>query len=349
MLCNDLFLRIFLRFERYDPWPDVKLLVTIASGISADVNHWLAFYTKSGKLVAYSGHASGETQRAMKSGGTVPAKTKRQGSARSQRTIGGVIKALVRIGDEMKIEYVSGSNVVSLMPRRNDMHFPALKTVEAYWDGLRNGRPVPARSEIDPRGMQSALEYAFILERIALGVARFRLAGMHLTDLMGMEVRGMPLTAMFVPESRAKISEALEAVFETPQITVITLKAERGIGRGVMDAQLLLCPLKSDLGDVNRVLGCLQSKGEIGRQPRRFEVVDVQSRPLLSDNPTEQSFATTPAGTPVPAGFAEAKKAYDDHAAKDAGKNEAKPHASMPQRPKGKPVLRLIKAETHKT
>ncbi|WP_226553525.1 PAS domain-containing protein [Celeribacter naphthalenivorans] len=240
----------------------------------------------------------------------------------------------------MKIEYISGSNVVSLMPRRNEMHFPALKTVEAYWEGLRNGRPVPARSEVDPRGMQSALEFAFILERIAPGVARFRLAGMHLTDLMGMEVRGMPLTAMFVPESRAKLSEALEAVFETPQITVITLKAERGIGRGAMDAQLLLCPLKSDLGDVNRVLGCLQSKGEIGRQPRRFEVVDIQPRPLLG-NPADQSFDTTPKGTPVPAGFAEAKKAYEDS---KSTTSETQDKVEETPRP-AKPVLRLVKTD----
>lgn len=247
----------------------------------------------------------------------------------------------------MKIDYVNGSNIVSLMPRRNEAHFPALKEVEAYWDGLRNGRPVPSRSDIDPRGMQSALEYAFILERIAPGVARFRLAGMHLTDLMGMEVRGMPLTAMFVPESRAKVSEALEAVFETPQITIITLKAERGIGRGAMEAQLLLCPLKSDLGDVNRVLGAFQSKGEIGRQPRRFEVVNIESRPLLTGNPAEQSFDTTEQGTPVPAGFAEAKKAYEDsldETSKDAGTRNVTP--ATPERPKGKPVLRLIKSDS---
>lgn len=221
-------------------------------------------------------------------------------------------------------------------------HFPALKTVEAYWEGLRNGRPVPARSEVDPRGMQSALEYAFILERIAPGVARFRLAGMHLSDLMGMEVRGMPLTAMFVPESRAKLSEVLEAVFETPQITTITLKAERGIGRGEMEAQLLLCPLKSDLGDVNRILGCLQSKGEIGRQPRRFEMAEVQSRPLLG-NPTEQSFDTTGKGTPVPAGFAEAKRAYED-ANTETPRTTSIPKQE-PLRPHGKPLLRLVKSD----
>ncbi|WP_417245070.1 PAS domain-containing protein [Celeribacter sp.] len=243
----------------------------------------------------------------------------------------------------MKIEYVNGDNVVSLMPRRLDMHFPAVKTVEAYWEGLRNGRPVPARSEIDPRGMQPALEFAFILERVAPGVARFRLSGMHLTDLMGMEVRGMPLTAMFVPESRAKLSEALEAVFETPQVSVVTLKAERGIGRGEMDAQLLLCPLKSDLGDVNRVLGCLQSKGDIGRQPRRFEVVNIQSRPLLG-NPMDQTFQTTTKGTPVPTGFAEAKKAYEDSRSALTPQERATQQPPRPPRSR-KPFLRLIKSD----
>ena len=205
----------------------------------------------------------------------------------------------------MKIDYVSGSNVVPLMPRRNEIIFPALRDVEAYWNGLRNGRPVPARTDIDPRGMQSSLEFAFILERIAPGVARFRLAGMHLTDLMGMEVRGMPLTAMFVPESRAKISAAIEAVCDTPQITTLTLKGERGIGRGSLDAQLLLCPLKSDLGDVNRILGCLQSKGDIGRQPRRFESVETVSRPLLSGDVQD---------APMPEGVTEKGKGSQKHA-----------------------------------
>ncbi|GAA3875779.1 PAS domain-containing protein [Celeribacter arenosi] len=230
----------------------------------------------------------------------------------------------------MKIEYMSGSNVVSLLPRKQDMLFPALKTVEAYWDGLRNGRVVPARADIDPRGMQNALEYAFILERIAPGVARFRLSGMHLTDLMGMEVRGMPLTAMFVPEARAEVGAALEAVFDTPQVTTINIRAERGIGRGAMDGQLLLCPLKSDLGDVNRVLGCLQTKGGIGRQPRRFDVVDCTVRNLLLD-PSEDTKPARP--DPVAAGFAESHKAFSP---KSTG------HIVRPDRPVSKPVLRLI-------
>jgi hypothetical protein len=249
------------------------------------------------------------------------------------------------IGDTVNINYFSGSNIISLLPRRNEMVFPALREVEAYWDGLRNGRPVPSRSDINPRGMQAALEFTFILERIAPGVARFRLAGMHLTDLMGMEVRGMPLTAMFTPESRAEISKAIEAVCETPQITTITLKGERGIGRGSLDAQLLLCPLKSDLGDVNRILGCLQSKGEIGRQPRRFKAVEATSRPLIGAATEEAPMmeGLTEKGSPIPQGFAEARKAYLEQ--KDKMTPETPSTEPKPVRPTGKPVLRLVPSE----
>ena len=66
-------------------------------------------------------------------------------------------------------------------------------------------RAVPMRSDVDPRGIERSLEHAFILERIAPQMARFRLAGMHLTDLMGMEVRGMPTTALFAPAARAAL------------------------------------------------------------------------------------------------------------------------------------------------
>ena len=61
---------------------------------------------------------------------------------------------------------------------------------------------MPLRSEIDPRGLKGALEYCFVLERIAPGLARLRVAGSHLGDLMGMEVRGMPITAFYDENGR---------------------------------------------------------------------------------------------------------------------------------------------------
>ncbi len=78
-----------------------------------------------------------------------------------------------------------GGNVITMSGYQQETRFRALSQVEAYWEGLRQGRDVPMRSDIDPRGIEDALEYAFILERIAPGLARLRVAGSHLSDVMG--------------------------------------------------------------------------------------------------------------------------------------------------------------------
>ncbi len=174
----------------------------------------------------------------------------------------------------------NGRGVVSLMKYNNDIRFPAVHALRRYWDALRGPRQVPSRAEVDPRAIEETLEYAFILERIAPGVGRFRLAGMHLNDLMGMEVRGMPCTSMFMPEHRATLSRALEEVFAGPSTALLTLAGERGVGRPPMDGQMLLLPLTSDFGDVTRALGCLCTIGPIGRSPRRFIVKDEVVRPV---------------------------------------------------------------------
>ena len=133
-----------------------------------------------------------------------------------------------------------GNTVVALNGARPAMRFPVLAEVRAYWEALRNDRPVPKRSEIDPRGIERALENTFLLERIAPGMARFRLAGMHLNDLMGMEVRGMPLTSFFTPAGREQVTLILETVFAGPGIVELSLLGERGIGKPVLEAKLLI-------------------------------------------------------------------------------------------------------------
>ena len=46
---------------------------------------------------------------------------------------------------------------------------------------------------------------------------------------------------------------------------------------------MVLMPLRSDLGDVSRVLGCFVAKGELGTQPRGFEIVTTKLRCLSAD------------------------------------------------------------------
>ncbi|AXX99741.1 PAS domain-containing protein [Profundibacter amoris] len=192
---------------------------------------------------------------------------------------------------------------------REQVRFLKIKQIEAYWEGLRMGRLVPLRSEIDPRGIERALEYTFILERIAPGLGRFRLSGMHLNDLLGMEVRGMPFTSFFTPAARNTVTDALELVFDGPQVAELTLTAEKGIGRPAMDAKVILLPLRSDLGEVTRVLGALVTDGPIGRAPRRFNVANVQMKVLERGHAPATVAELAPVKTPVK-GFAEGQAPY---------------------------------------
>lgn len=169
-------------------------------------------------------------------------------------------------------------NVVTMSDHRPHNGYVPLSLIEAYWDALRAGREMPKRAEIDPRGIESALEYAFILERVAPGVARMRIAGSHLHDIMGMEARGMPLTAFFEQDARTRMAGLLEEVFQTPATAEVQMHSRGSLGQPALNARMLLLPLKSDLGDVSRILGCLVAIGELGSVPRRFEVCDTTIR-----------------------------------------------------------------------
>lgn len=163
--------------------------------------------------------------------------------------------------------------------RQIPMKHPQLAQVEAYWEALRGERSAPLRSEIDPRGIDTALEYAFILERIEPGMCRFRLAGMHLNELMGMEVRGMPLRAFFAPEARERVAQSLEHVFEEPAKAVHHVRST-GENGDALEGQMILLPLRSDLGDFSRALGAFATTGRRGNAPHRFMLERCDIRAL---------------------------------------------------------------------
>lgn len=209
------------------------------------------------------------------------------------------------------------SRVITMADFRAARRFRAPGLVESYWEALRAGRPAPARAELDPRGMEDALEYAFILERIAPRQGRLRIAGRHLCDLAGTEVRGAPLSALFAPESRAALGAALAAVCDDPAAAILTVGAARGIGRPGLEGRLLLLPLLDREGRRSRLLGCLETEGRLGRTPRRLTVEETDLRPI----PVARRDA------PLAAGLAEPAAPYDA------------------PRARGRPQLRLVKSE----
>lgn len=170
--------------------------------------------------------------------------------------------------------------IVDMTARQDSIRFAALSQIDGYWEALRGTRLMPLRSEIDPRGMKGALEHCFVLERIAPGLARLRVAGSHLGDLMGMEVRGMPISSFITSGAREQFGKALEEVFERPAKAVVTLSAETSFGRPPLRAKMILMPVRSDLGDTSRILGGFMTDGDIGRVPRRFNIENIEMQPI---------------------------------------------------------------------
>lgn len=217
--------------------------------------------------------------------------------------------------------------VVPLWMHQAKMETSPLRDMRDYWEELRAGRLAPLRSEVDPRAIASSLENGFILERVQPGSVRFRLAGSHLSDLMGMEVRGMPLRAFVEPAVRAAFTQTLEAVFEGPETHEYHLVSQPH-NMTKMTARMLLLPMKSDNGIIDRALGCMVSDGNVGLTPRRFRVVETRVTSLL----TGKSWRDVSEAVHT-SGFADTPKVFT-------------PEAKALRTDNGKPNLRLVKSDT---
>ncbi len=211
------------------------------------------------------------------------------------------------------------NEVVSMMEREEAKRLAPIRAVEAYWQGLCGATEVPLRSQVDPRGMEAALENAFLIEKIAPSMAKFRVAGSHLSDLMGMQVAGMPVSTFITPEERESFGKAVERLFAEPAIARLELQAEAGFGKPSVTGHMLLMPLRSDFGDITRGLGVLVTQGRIGRTPRRFRVMRTEIRSAFDGVPRTTVLASRAPKAPDPTdalrqGFAESAKPFDPEA-----------------------------------
>lgn len=182
----------------------------------------------------------------------------------------------------------------------NDLMLSSLKS---YWERLRAGRIAPYRAEIDPRQFEAALENMFIIERIGEDNMRIRLAGMKICEVMGMEVRGMQPGYLIDETDRTRFERLLNVVMNEPAVVELQLNAEAGIGR--FGATMLLMPLRSDFGEINRVLGCMSVEGEVLAAPLAFAICDVSVTPIEPSQAGDArqslpGFADEPAGYAAP-------------------------------------------------
>lgn len=184
------------------------------------------------------------------------------------------------------------------------LEYPLATRVLRYWDELRGTRSAPARSEIDPRHISQALEYTFIAEFVTPDIARLRIAGRQFEDLLGMDPRGMPLGVYFSLDARDELALALAQVSQGARAQ-LPLRGESGLGKPGLDGLLLLLPLTDAAGRITRVLGVLETHGQIGRTPRRFRLAASEVR-ITAPIPSP---AHSPSPAPSPAAAASPQRA----------------------------------------
>ncbi len=165
-----------------------------------------------------------------------------------------------------------------------------LSEIETYWQALRHNQELPCRAEIDPRGFEGALRHAFILERMAPGVARFRITGGSINDLLGLDARGLPVTALLSDVARDPFRGLIEDVFQGPARARLRLISHFGAGRPELTAEMLLLPLRSEQGNVTGIFGGL----EIDQKPvsgrRRFDLESSFLRVLRAPQGTRRVY-----------------------------------------------------------
>ncbi len=214
----------------------------------------------------------------------------------------------------------------------NDLMLTSLKS---YWERLRAGRIAPYRAEIDPRQFESALENMFILEKVSADNMRIRLAGMKVCEMMGMEVRGMQ-PGYFIDETdRLRFDRLLNVVMSEP--AVVELKLEARNRAGTYRATMLLMPLRSDFGEINRVLGCTSGDGDLYAPPLAFTIRDVAVTPIEPNAAAEPKSAMP--------GFAEEQPSFGPAPTGPKLRAiEGNPNAPVKTR-QGQPKFRVIDGE----
>ncbi|MFT3973016.1 MAG: PAS domain-containing protein [Amaricoccus sp.] len=213
----------------------------------------------------------------------------------------------------------------------NDLMLSSLRT---YWDRLRAGRIAPYRAEIDPRQFEQALENMFIIEKLAPDNLRIRLAGMKICEMMGMEVRGMQPSCLIDEPDRVRFDRLLNLVMAEPAVVELTLAAPNRAG--TYRASMLMMPLRSDFGDINRVIGCTSGDGEFFAPPLAFAIEDVAVSPVEA-GPAAPNLTPEPTRTPMP-GFAEPAQGFAG--APKLRSIDGNPNA--PSKPRGTTKFRVI-------
>ncbi|MDX3926982.1 MAG: PAS domain-containing protein [Shinella sp.] len=136
------------------------------------------------------------------------------------------------------------------------MQTKTAREIHGYWNRLRAARPVPERCDIEPAEIGPILPDLFMLEHDAPAGLRFRLAGTRLCTRFDRELKGHDFAEIWSEETRSRIALTGETVIAR-QTPAVLLAAGYTARRERVLAEVVLLPLRSETGAVDRIIGAL--------------------------------------------------------------------------------------------
>ncbi|MEO3385711.1 PAS domain-containing protein [Mesorhizobium sp. CAU 1741] len=160
-----------------------------------------------------------------------------------------------------------------------------------YWNRLRNGRPAPRRTEIEPADIKTLLADTFILEKDTRGEAVFRLAGTRLCATYGRELKGYSFPLIWHQRDQRIIARQAHGTFHDKSVVVVTYE---GLSQGGKSNffEMVLLPLEGGVGSP-RLLGAITPFSKpywLGADPiaegkiETLRLVDADREPLFLAN-----------------------------------------------------------------
>jgi hypothetical protein len=218
----------------------------------------------------------------------------------------------------------------------NEMIHSEIRALYSYWEALRGERPCPYRAEIEPRDMQGDARHLFLIEDLGDGNIRFRLAGSALADAIGFDLRGMSTRTIMQGKARESFMALISETLAEPGVGYARLLGPDG----VQVWEIVLLPLRSDFGRIDRLIGCLHPVSGrapvAGDIPARFTIDSMWIRTV------EKPRDTIPGDAMPLAGFGESQTPFLD--ALGAGFTAIEGGLGEGERPdRARPALRVVK------
>lgn len=161
------------------------------------------------------------------------------------------------------------------------LRHPDSHGLHQMWEALRGERPVPFRAELDAQKIGAKAPFLAILEYVGPSNFRIRIAGDRLNKWFGMELRGMSALALLDTAARNHFQATLNRVTADPSVAVLH-GAAHGFDGFHCGFEMILLPMRSDFGKVDRVLvglwlldAPLLTRGPLRLEPDRFTVAPI--------------------------------------------------------------------------